>query len=257
MLLILQIALGIVLAIIILNFLPEILKKILVLAAIAVPFLILFFVQIFVPESDKQKFFVTIKELLIALVAIGSIFGFLLYTIKKIGPKFLLFYKTLWQRFPLTVRNLFQSSIYLVLAFLLIAFQLFLLSDWHYWPLLCFFILPYLIIYILAFYCELRSLLSIIKARWRLILLISAFWIIPSVSSYFIGIWFYPSFITNTLSNFYTWVEAAPIIDHGIDFTPIYPTVNYVKLIGLVVIPIFTGSPHFFRFYKQDLYGPS
>lgn len=250
MILILQIALGIVLAIVILNFLPEILKITLVFATIAVPILIFLFIQIFVPDTDKQNLFETLKEVLIGLIALVSISGILLYTIKIIGPKILLYCKNLWQILPSNVRHLSFLSIFIINYLAILFAQIWLFSK-DIWPLFTIFISPFLIFILFTFYKTSHSLASLFKTRGRLILLISAFWVVPSVSSYFIGIWYYPSFITNTLSDFYTWVEAATILDHGIDFTPTYPTVNYLKLIGLVIIPIITASPIFFRFTSK------
>jgi hypothetical protein len=65
--------------------------------------------------------------------------------------------------------------------------------------------------------------------------------VLLSVSAYFLGIWLYPSFVTNTLSKLYTWVEGTPIVDRGIDLTPLSPTVDSVRLTLLVVLPVLIG----------------
>jgi len=65
MILILQIALGIVLAILILNFLPEILRLGLTLFALAIPVLLYFIFQILFPDNNKNEFLNVLKDLFI------------------------------------------------------------------------------------------------------------------------------------------------------------------------------------------------
>ncbi len=80
-----------------------------------------------------------------------------------------------------------------------------------------------------------------INGHMRLGIVTSGFWLLLSVSAYFLGIWLYPSFITSTLSKLYTWVEGAPIVDRALDFTPLSPTVDSLRLTLLVVLPLFIG----------------
>jgi hypothetical protein len=80
-----------------------------------------------------------------------------------------------------------------------------------------------------------------INGHMRLGIVTSGFWVLISVSAYFLGIWLYPSFVTNTLSKLYTWVEGAPIVDRGIDFKPLSPTVDSVSLTLFVILPLIIG----------------
>ncbi len=82
---------------------------------------------------------------------------------------------------------------------------------------------------------------SHIKGRMRLGIVTSGFWVLLSVSAYFLGIWLYPSFVSSALSKLYTWVEGAPIVDRGLDLTPLSPTVDSVRLALLIVLPLLIG----------------
>jgi hypothetical protein len=79
------------------------------------------------------------------------------------------------------------------------------------------------------------------RSGWlRLGVVVSVFWVALSVLVYFAGIVLYPSPLTNWLSRLYAWVESAPVMNRGIEFTPLYPT---LQVWGLL---LFTGLPLFF-----------
>jgi len=75
----------------------------------------------------------------------------------------------------------------------------------------------------------------------RLGIFCSGLWMLLAVTAYYLGICFYPSFLTNTLSKLYTWVEGASVMDKGIDFRPLNPTVDGFRLSLFIFLPVVTG----------------
>jgi hypothetical protein len=63
-------------------------------------------------------------------------------------------------------------------------------------------------------------------------------WALTAVIFYCAGIIFYPSTVTTWLSRLYIWVDRPPVMDHGIEFTPLAPTPHVGKLLLLVAIPL-------------------
>jgi hypothetical protein len=75
----------------------------------------------------------------------------------------------------------------------------------------------------------------------RLGIVCSGVWMLVAITGYFLGIYFYPSWLTNALSKFYTWVEGKPEVVNGLDFTPLAPTFNGLCLSLVVLLPVFIG----------------
>ena len=96
-----------------------------------------------------------------------------------------------------------------------------------------------------------------IKGYVRLGIVMSGFWVLLSACAYFLGIYLYPSSLTNALSKLYTWVEGSPMVDRGIDFTPYFPLVNSVRLTLFVGLPpafgwtVFCIIPRSFRWVRD------
>jgi hypothetical protein len=82
------------------------------------------------------------------------------------------------------------------------------------------------------------------RSGWlRLGIVLSFFWTIASPVLYFGGIISYPSFLTTWLSRLYVWIDRhrPPVMDHGIEFTPLDPTVDVLKLAAFILLPLLSG----------------
>jgi hypothetical protein len=75
----------------------------------------------------------------------------------------------------------------------------------------------------------------------RLGIVCSGFWALFVVTAYYLGIYFYPSFLTNALSKLYVWVDGPTEKIKGVDFTPLNPTPDAFRLSLLVLLPICVG----------------
>ncbi len=84
------------------------------------------------------------------------------------------------------------------------------------------------------------------RGWFRLGVVLSVFWVALSVLLYFAGIVLYPSPLTNWLSRLYAWVERTPVMERGIEFTPLYPTPQPWGLLLFTGLPLFLGWLFFF-----------
>ena len=75
----------------------------------------------------------------------------------------------------------------------------------------------------------------------RLGIVCSGLWALLAAAAYFLGICFYPSFLTTALYKLYTWVEGPSEIVKGIDFRPLNPSADCFRLSLFILLPICTG----------------
>jgi hypothetical protein len=69
----------------------------------------------------------------------------------------------------------------------------------------------------------------------------SGLWALVATTAYFLGIYFYPCFLTNALTKLYIWVEGPSELVKGIDLRPLNPTADGFRLSLFIFLPICIG----------------
>jgi hypothetical protein len=102
---------------------------------------------------------------------------------------------------------------------------------------LCLFIAFALEFVVIAF-CKTDTIGNIhISGYKRLGIFCSGLWLLLAATIYFLGIALYPSFLTNSLSKLYTWVDDTSVKATD-SWIPIIPTVNELRLSLFVLLPV-------------------